>query len=297
MFYILTSHNIFALKKQFETLPQENTTVVINTLDKDYEKQAQDFCTAKKIRFFVTESDGTAATGKNSFLSRFEKDDEPYAVLIDGDDSLTARGVKFYQNRKKEGKIDALVLQNPISKTWKTTPTQKFLLEKNRKNIDPDSLPFKMTFGSTVADWRELRKGGLIEASYSTSEKKKVFQRYIELLHKGMGIDEIAARVVLMSRKCLEVPYRQFSVGEDTLQYLELKNLHDQKKLLLASHDEAKGPTYIYDSRLSGIAIFESQRNNGQGFLLWMEKLKNELEALDSKGRLKNTRILEWHMV
>ena len=85
-------------------------------------------------------------------------------------------------------------------------------------------------------------------------------------------------------------------VGEDTFQYLELKDLSDRKELNLVYHNECY-PTYIYDVRISGIAINESQKNDSQGFLVWMEALLHRLQDLKSKGKLHNTKVKECHTV
>jgi hypothetical protein len=298
MFYVLTSHNIHALKRQFDTLDKNDTTVLINTLNKDYEKIAEEYCKSEKIRYFVTSSDGTAATGKNSFLDQFEQDGIPYAVLIDGDDYLTSFGVKFYKGlSQNENPPDAVVLTNAISQTWPGI-TEEEVHDENRQNLNPSTLPVKMVIGSTVTDWNTLKKGELLvdNVKYPPKEAVKHFQEYISLFEEGMGIDEIAARVVFMSRKALAVRYKPLIVGEDTFQYLELKDLHDRGEICLVSHNE-KRPTYMYDARISGIAITESQRDGGKGFIDWMIKLKDEMKRLKSEERLHNTRIKEWHMV
>ena len=76
MFYVLSSHNIYALKRQFKTLPVDKTTVIINTTHIEFRQQAISYCEENKVRYFVTDSDGTAATGKNSFLDIFDDDEK-----------------------------------------------------------------------------------------------------------------------------------------------------------------------------------------------------------------------------
>lgn len=298
MFYILTSHNIHALDRQFDTLPKEETTVLINTLDKAYEEAAVDYCSKEDIRYFVTLSDGSAATGKNTFLDQFDKDGIPYAVLIDGDDHLTDYGVQLYRKLSQQKDApDAVVLINAITKNWPNhVASNDLFLNPDRPNLDPRNLPIQMSIASTVVDWDELKQGGLLVDNYknTTAEQLKCFQDYIELFEYGMGINEIAARVTFMSRKALQVRYnKKFVVGEDTFQYLELKDLHDRGKLRLVMHDEGR-PTYMYDARISGIAVYESQKEEGKGFIDWMFILKAELQRLKNEGRLHNTGLTEW---
>ena len=301
MFYVLSSHNVYALERQFKTLPIKETTVIINTTDLEYLKEAVDYCNALGVRFFITASDGSAATGKNSFLDQFDKDGVPYAVLIDGDDYLTARGVKFYKKLAEDSSPpDAVVLKNAVSQTWASGKvTNEYLTNPERQHADPSKLPFKMSVASTVVDWEELKDGDLIRdmGIDTTTSDVDNFIKYVGLLQYGMGIDSLAARVVFMSRKALAIRYKkELVVGEDTFQYLELKDLHDKGVINLVSHNENR-PTYIYDVRLSGIAVMKSQKDGGAGFLVWMEVLMNRLQELKDNGKLHNTGIEEWYTV
>jgi hypothetical protein len=301
MFYVLSSHNIYALERQFKTLPIEDTTVIVNTVDVEYLKKAVGYCNSIGVRVFVTPSDGSAATGKNSFLDRFDVDGVPYAVLIDGDDYLTARGVKFYKNLAKHSNPpDAVVLKNAVSQTWSSDKaTNECLMDPKRQHADPSKLPFRMSLSTTVVDWEELKKGDLVcdmDIDFKPSDVDNFIQ-YAGLMHYGMGLDSLAARVVFMSRKALSVRYKkELIVGEDTFQYLELKDLHEKGEITLVSHNENR-PTYIYDVRLSGIATEQSQKNSGQGFLDWMLVLMNKIQELKDLGKLHSTGIEEWHTV
>ena len=105
-----------------------------------------------------------------------------------------------------------------------------------------------------------------------------------------MGIDEISTRLVFMSRKVLPYRFKNLIVGEDTLQFLELKDAHDRGELNMVANDETY-PTYIYDVRISGIAIKESGRGKGKGFISWMKTLLNEIENLGMQNRLHDTRV------
>jgi hypothetical protein len=299
MFYVLASHNIYALKRQFETLPIEETTVIINTLDLDFLKMAVMYCNGINVRLFITASDGTAATGKNSFLDQFDKDGIPHAVLVDGDDYLTARGVKYYKKLANHSSPpDAIVLENCVVKSWASEVSHEYLTGPERPHIDPTNVPFKMSILATVTDWELLKSGALIEnIEGKTKEDDDNLVKYIDILRYGMGINEIAARVVFMSRKALKIRYNnEFIVGEDTVQYLELKDLHHKGEIKMFSHDEGY-PTYIYDVRLSGIAVTHSGKGHGLGFLNWMKILLNKLQELKDSGKLHNTGIEAWSRV
>jgi len=297
LFYVLTSHNIYALKRQFKTLKKEETTVIVNTLDSEYEQAAVDYCEAEGIRYFVTKSDGTAATGKNSFLDQFEKDENAHSVLIDGDDYLTRRGVKFYRALSlSDNPPDAVVLTESVTLTWPENAVAGSLLtDPNRMNLDPDTLPLKAVVASTVVDWSLLKQGGLLGEHLAYA--KPEFKEYISLLEYGMGIDEIAARVVFMSKKVLKIRYnKKLIVGEDTFQYLELKDLHEKDEIVLVYRSEHR-PTYMYDGRLSGVAVALSHTERGAGFIKWMRVLLSHLKILKKEDKLHKRRVEEWHTV
>lgn len=293
MFYVLSSHNIYALKRQFKTLPKNKTTVIINTLDNTFQKQAETYCIEEEIRHFITESDGTATTGKNSFLDQFDEDGISHAVLIDGDDFLTPRGVKCYQKiMEREDIPDAVVLFNQISITSPELNFNDRTQDPIRPNENMSSLRSKYTQSAAVTDWDLLAKGDLLTDNMPEVSEDEVedFKRYINLLKYGMGIDELSTRLVFMSRKVLPYRFKDLVVGEDTFQYLELKDAHDRGELKMVAHDETH-PTYIYDLRISGIAVKESGRERGRGFISWMKSLLKEIENLQGQNRLHNTRV------
>tara|TARA_B110000093_G_scaffold182762_1_gene230318 strand:+ start:1272 stop:2171 length:900 start_codon:yes stop_codon:yes gene_type:complete len=294
MFYVLSSHNIYALRRQFNTLPKNNTTVILNTLNDTFREQAESYCKEEDLRYFITESDGTAATGKNSFLDQFDKDDVPHAVLIDGDDFLTRRGVKCYQRMMgNNDSPDAVVLFNQISIISEDNLSVDRTQSLTRPNEDVSNMVgTKYTQGSVVVDWDILAQGDLVAENVPNikEEEVEVFKRYITLLQHSMGIDELSTRLVFMSRKVLQYRFKSLVVGEDTLQYLEIKDAHDRGELKLVAHDE-KHPTYMYDMRISGIAVKESGRGKGKGFISWMSTLLKELENLHGQNKLHKTRV------
>ena len=294
MFYVLSSHNIYALRRQFSTLPRNNTTVIINTLNDTFREQAESYCKEQDLRYFITESDGTAATGKNSFLDQFDKDDVPHAVLIDGDDYLTPRGVDCYNKMMgKKDSPDALILFNQVSlMSPGDQKTERMQCEK-RPDEDITNMPRHYTQGAAVLDWDRLAQGNVITDSVpgATEADVDMFSKYITLLGSGMGIDELSTRLVFMSRKVIPYRFKDLVVGEDTLQYLEVKDAFDRGELVMVAHEESKAPTYIYDIRISGIVVKESSRDNGKGFLTWMANLLKELENLQGENKLHKTRV------
>lgn len=276
MFYVLASHNTYALERQFKTLPKRETTVIINTLDKDFEKFAQEYCWKEKIRCITTESDGTAATGKNKFLEIFEDDNVPYAVLIDGDDYLTHRGVRVYKElAQREDAPDAVGLLNQVA--W--TP---FSYDTESLTADPDTLTGKCQVVGVVTDWDKWSKGQhLIDSGQEvTPYMLNTWKTCISLLRKGMGCNQMHCRVTFMSRKVLQYRFPKIKVGEETIFYLLLKGAYEKNKLNLV-HLKETNPTYIYDARISGIANRESQERGIVGYMEWLSALTKELQKLN----------------
>jgi hypothetical protein len=60
--------------------------VVINSLDENFISKIKDYCFENSIKYSITESDGTAATGKNSVFDVFNQTDCTHVCQLDGDD-------------------------------------------------------------------------------------------------------------------------------------------------------------------------------------------------------------------
>ena len=112
-FYILTSNNIKCLERHFHKIPTSEAVVVINSLDKNYIDAAVSFCVEHKIEHYVTESDGTPATGKNSVLKLFRESDNEYMVHIDGDDILTDYGIDLYKRMSMWYNLSLIHISEP----------------------------------------------------------------------------------------------------------------------------------------------------------------------------------------
>ena len=290
MFYVLSSHNIHALKRQFVTLPKDETTVIINTLDKDFQNEAQRYCFDEKIRCVITESDGTAATGKNSFLDLFEDDAIEHAVLIDGDDYLTHYGVRRYKEvATRENPPDVICLKNQVNIMW-PTETPDLVYDPFRMHYDPAEVAECHAFGHTVDNWDEFVKGDIITDQYPDVDPTEWIE-YAKTLQYGMGVDEINSRVVFMSRKVIPYKFKNLVVGEDTVQFLELKDAFERGELTMVASDEELQASYIYDLRLSGIALVESSKNEGRGFLEWNKVLRDHIRRMKKAGMIHSTRI------
>ena len=110
-FYILTSSYLEGIHRATKVIPSEDMVVVINATDKEYVERAVDYCNENELEYYVTESDGTPATGKNSVLKLFLESDNDYMVHVDGDDIITHHGYRLYtQMAKHESPPDMVVL-------------------------------------------------------------------------------------------------------------------------------------------------------------------------------------------
>ena len=96
-FYALCTRNIYALMRHAKYIPKGDLFIIINSQNEEFIAAAEHYCKSESIDYAITESDGTAATGKNSFLDTFLASDNDYAVLVDGDDFITPHDVVTYR--------------------------------------------------------------------------------------------------------------------------------------------------------------------------------------------------------
>lgn len=294
-FYPLINHNIFAVRRHLEVsrIPKDQIMFIINTLDKDFEEAAIKYLEFENVPYTVTESNGTAARGKNCFLDVFESSDSDYAVLIDGDDYLTPHGVAMYQMLAAGDRPapDAICLYNQLAiapKDWKDLNTE----------IDPDTEKDpKLVRFFTFSDWDSVTSGTAIERMLENEGKdlqsehsQKLISTYSELM--SIVKDEVEendshCRVTFISKKAAKYRFNEnFKVGEDTLNYFDLKNASMKGELLMVRTNETT-PTYIYDMRLSCIAA--PSCSDHDKYLEWAEKFTKEVLRYRDLGKLHKT--------
>ena len=96
-YYVLCSSNIFTTKKHLETIPKEDIVYVFNSnvdceihyeRNSQYLVDAEAWAKSENLEYYITDSDGTPSTGKNSVLDIFQASDNDYMVLVDGDDFI-----------------------------------------------------------------------------------------------------------------------------------------------------------------------------------------------------------------
>ena len=273
-FYILVSDDIGNLWRHFSpgysNLDPAETEVIINTVNERSKRDLAQFCEDFDITYHVTESNGTPGKGKNSVLEIFSKSSHDYCVQIDGDDLLTPHGVELYkQIAALDTPPDVVCLKNQIA----MTPSPDF----SEKEFIPN--PF---FTSTYdgIDWEHelesLKKSmSFIEAHKNLALKKQ----FHKLADKYIEENETHCRVVFYSKKAAQYRFNEdIIIGEDTLQYYELKNAHMTNKLRMYCNDESPA-SYIYWQRVG--SIFQTARNTD-----WLKMFVKECKKLEKKGML-----------
>jgi hypothetical protein len=275
-FYILTSTDYDALVRHFNpvysNIQFEDAVVIINTLDTEYSDRAEDFCKENEIEYYITESNGTPAKGKNSLLDIFMKSNNDYCVMIDGDDFLTPHGVWMYKNLETLKDVpDAVCLIN--QKSFRRVGGTLYSLQ-----------PFTVNYAKLL----NSNYYKMFRTEYNLSEEKS---KYFESLHykfyrqhqKYSQDSEVHCRVTWMSKKAAEFKFNEsIVVGEDTLQMFELKNQAVLGNLDVRTTDETPA-TYVYDERTAGTVMKVSKFGSDYE---WMDEYLNELEKMEKENKL-----------
>ena len=258
-FYVLCSNNLFALKRHLRFISKEDLFIVINSLNESFINESVDYCKQNNIKFAVTKSDGTPATGKNSLLDIFESSLFDYAVMIDGDDFLTPHGVLTYKkisNLKEPIDVLALECQYGLIAAASNFNNKNLKLILDSDKISPSG-------GRLFYRPRDF---------WQTIEWGKYCNKYISSRENHL-------RVVMISKKAASL-YRfdnNFIIGEDTLMYLNYKTEFVKGNLILR-HLFDEQPTYVYDNRIGGIS---SQNSNN---FEWIHKLMDEFKRREAAG-------------
>lgn len=309
-YYVLCCRNMWALKRHETTIPKSQLTIVINTLDSDFELQAIAYCQMHDIDYVVTESDGTPATGKNSVIDTFLASDNQFFVLVDGDDFLTPHGVWTYQHiANMESPPDVLGLEYQYGiwpekgygqlgiQDWTDPSIVEVLQNPILGCTDKNNASAIQGYGTRVflknkAWWEDAIAGRLVRQTAGDefgAELTEVHRRWAQYCYKYISNWESHIRVVFFSRAAAEAHrYNpEYVVGEDTLMYLMFKDSSVRGDLVLKNLYD-RYPTYVYDTRVAGI-VQENKDVDGvgdRGWLLWMKKLSDGYEQFESEGRM-----------
>jgi len=296
-YYVLTSGSLYALARQFETLKSNETVVVINTLNEEYVEIATEFCVSKDIEYYITDSDGTPATGKNSVLKLFLESDNEYMVHVDGDDMITPYGRNLYRTvALGDSPPDVICLYNQIGiRNYKDG-----FLDLFRKQVDSNSVAKKHMFippsygpffphaldSNTTRKYRPKVTDDAIklimkQCDWLTKEEARKWKE------NSVCLEEFALRygdrrntlnrLVFFSRKAAGMmhysPY--LMVGEDLVQYHLLKKYAHNGELDMRIRKESPKYTYLYFSDTLSVTRKSIADWN------WMEPLIKELNRME----------------
>lgn len=275
-FYILTSRDLPSLERHKETIPTEDQVVIINSLDDGYIRSASEYCEENNITYHITESDGTAGTGKNSVMKKFLETDEEYMVQVDGDDEITKFGYEYYKSiADLDTPPDLIVLhyqwqrfakrfsQNKITGEVKVAEWARMCgwIRKAtaRKELyspvhDSNYLRFLQTQKMTGPEPkpREYQYGNEDPETLKRWAKARCKWEHFIWNH-GVGqpngeIKDTFSRMVFYSRKSAELVHftNELKIGEDTMAFLEMRLHHANGLINIGRHTELHEPTYIY---------------------------------------------------
>lgn len=301
-----------ALKRHFSYISKEDVHIVINTTDTDFETEARNYCNEENIAYSITISDGTAATGKNTFLDVFEASNNDLAVLIDGDDFLTRHGVWTYkQIAQMQTPPDVLCLEYQYGMVAETGYHQMdfssddsimfnpFIGCNDRTNSTNISAAGFRCFFQPFEWWEKARAGELVivdphDGGFS-SELSAVHTSWANHCYNYINNWETHCRIVMFSKKAA-AGFRfdsEHVVGEDTLLYFEYKHEHMQGNLVMKRLFD-RYPTYVYDMRIDGVV--EKEKDIGgrdKGWKGWLSTLVDAYDDLKSQGKMYTDKIPE----
>jgi hypothetical protein len=277
-FYILVSRNMEKVRRHWKYIPKDKLVFVINTLDKEFEKECSQLLHLKKIKYYITESNGTPAKGKNSLLEVFENSNDKYCVQVDGDDFLTPFGVDLYQQvAKSSNPPDVICLRNQIAEILDVKKTK----DKGKPETFCNSL-----FKKKNLDFATL-KNQLLQSNFSEEDASIMIEYHKEYYSKGykyVDPEEAHCRVVFFSKKAAATKFPEnMLIGEDTLQYFLLKHEAYLGNLRMVSNDE-RPATYIYDQTDGKNTVFQEMyyRKNWQ----WMGDFNKNVREYERQGIL-----------
>jgi len=319
-FYILVHRKLEYLKNHAATIPFKDQVVVINSLNNDFVDQASAYCQENSIEYYVTESDGTPATGKNSVMKLFLESDNEYMVQVDGDDEITPYGYDLYKSiSRSKNPPDIVCLKNQLTRkirryffdkdndelkvqqTWKVTAWVR------PRKID-DNESFKQHLEHMLQNKKNLTKEQK-QKHVEWATERSIFETFCWDFGNGDSEQrETFTRMVFYSRKAAELIRfdNTLTIGEDLVEFLRLKCLCKKGNLTMVVHNEIPNPKKI-DSRfeenysyLHRNLDFDSIVSSNYDVLTetlsfdWIAILLDYIEEHNLKNKYES--IKDWHL-
>ena len=288
-YYVLTTRKFNCLRRQFHSLPKEHTTVVINTLDKEYEKTASQWCWDNKINCVITESNGYPGKGKNAVLDHFLDSDYEYMVQIDGDDFMQPHGVALYKWLSENDPPDGVQIVYSHSYAGNSTDPWNELFAP---------FPWDQNYMAWVEEQIEedpSRKTHLMSMYHRRDEYRTHY-----LIHRQQNCkwnyppDSLnymdCARLIFYSRHLAEsVRFREdLLVGEDSLLNYQVRDMAFKGDIVLRKVLDTREKTYTYDLTNSGIV----KKTQWDVDWEWMELLNAAVDEAAQNWTVDDTFVL-----
>lgn len=309
-FYILVNRKLEYLKDHLKTIPRSDQVVVINSLDNDFIDQASAYCQEMSIEYYVTESDGTAATGKNSVMKLFLESDNEYMVQVDGDDKITDYGYKAYKALSRhKNPPDLVVIRNQFQfryLSYRILPdgtkkpiggerSQPWLRSKEWMEINGLHEHYRFHYYGKLQNTKSPKLVCEVydaETVMGWAIEREIFENFFWNMGEGDNdVRELFNRMTFYSRKAAEhVKFdNTLNVGEDTMEFLRLKKMCYDKKLNVVRFNEYPTDkdvvagqhyhTYLYQVKdEDGVVMSDGREDDKSWCYDWMIKLNRYVE-------------------
>jgi len=295
-YYVLTSNSVENLARQFFTLRYNDVVVVINTLDKEYEKTAIDYCVKHGIEHHITRSDGTPATGKNSVLDLFLSSENEYMVQVDGDDIITAYGRNLYRTiALSPNAPDVICLYNQLCLNkfkpdlWDSQYDSRSVKIKGwfiPKYLTP-AYPHDYETDATFADLIPERLAHMYMDFFGTSPEEAAHWAEVRIRLNRFFREygeryETFNRMTFLSRKAASVMRYdpEYMIGEDNLQFYRLKKLAYEGELDMRMRNERWAFSYVYMNDTESITKEFKEDGSLKVSYAWMIPVEDGLNKL-----------------
>ena len=198
-------------------------------------------------------------------------------VQIDGDDWLTPHGVWLYQHiASLKNPPDAICLKNQIA----LCAVGKMFSKDQKKGL-------KKFFTVPEASIEYVKMEKELSKKKTPEEVQEILTAHKDYYGQQAIFaedDDAHCRVTFFSRKAAKYPFpEEFVVGEDTLQYYDLKDAHMKGKLVILCNDEAPA-TYIYDQLHGAGTVWKETK--GFSDWSWMINFNKEIAKRKRENRL-----------
>jgi len=288
-----------ATKRHLARIPKDDLVIVLNSQNAEYITEATNWCISEGVEHYVTESDGTPSTGKNSVFDIFTASDNDYMVLVDGDDFITPHGLYVYDKiAQSESPPDAVALEYQFG----LVPNESYSIMLRHSQTQPGSARrdaadvfnqdhihgWGLRIFHKPHDWWEHALAGTSVEHWDTFTENcsAMHQRLMTLEHKYINGWESHLRITFYSKSAAAFRFDpELIVGEDTMQYFVLKNAMVEGNIDMRILNEIY-PTYVYDQRIEGIVRLANEVDDGRGWLNWMTKLVAEFEEYETEGKM-----------